>query len=41
MDFFPGVRNRTQKEQIKILATWLERSISTIERWRDDGGMDI
>jgi len=40
MDFFPGVRNRAPKEQIKILAEFLERSINTIERWTA-GGMDI
>jgi hypothetical protein len=39
-DFFSGVRNRPQKEQIKLLAAWLERSVLTIERWRT-GGMDI
>jgi hypothetical protein len=40
VDFFPGVRKRPPREQIKLLAAWLERSVNTIERWQS-AGMDI
>jgi hypothetical protein len=40
VDFFPGVRQRPRKEQLKILAAFLERSVNTIERW-EAAGCDI